>query len=1000
MHREYRPPVLDERVSGERPADRDRLLFGFTVLLGCLIAADLIGGVFGIPPFRPFGISLVWLAGALGAAQVVHQALGALWQGRIGADFALAQAALAALVLREPFVAAEVVFIALCGELIEAWTFARAEKAIAGLVERSPLQARVRRDGVERTIPARDVRVGERVLIGAGERVPVDGRVVAGRSTVDQQALTGESIPVDKGPGEPVFSGTLNQYGVIEVDAERVGAATTLEQVARLTRSALSKKGSWERTADRLARWFLPFVEVAAGLTLVAGLILGWPDVWSRTTAVLVVACPCALVLATPAAMLASLAWLARHGVVVKGGRALERLAGCDVFAFDKTGTLTRGTPEVAFARGVGGRDDNEILRLAAAIERSSGHPLSRSVVDEAESRGLAPYHQVEAETLPGRGVRGRIQLDDGRLVDARVGSRRWFAEEGIAIDGELADALDALDQQGQTALLIAEDGVAVGVLGVADTVRGEAHDVIHELRHLGIGEIAILTGDRAAAAAVVARKVHAQVVAAELLPADKARWIEERQASGKRVAMVGDGLNDAPALARADVGIALLAAGVDLAAEAGDMVLMGDPLRVLPDLVELSRRTVATIRQNVVVFAIGLNAVAILMSALGVLSPVAAALLHQAGSLLVMLSALRLLFFGDWRELAPFRWLSTVRSRVDDFDAAIDLARAGRWIIERGRLLTGLAGLGFGLMIVSGGIHAVGPQSRGVVTRLGRFAGVMEPGLHLRFPPPIERVTLVATDPVRGLELSFRDNAATGARALLVTGDGRYLELDAVLQYSIDASSESALRRHVFEIEATPAALRSVAESAVREVVGRSALLELMTTDRAAAEARSARLIADRLGSLGSGVLVRGLWFEDVRPPIEVLDAYRDVSRAESDRERRRSEAELYRDRETTLAGGRAGAITQRAMAGRARTVALAQSQADAFLALLAARRPHPELTEVERYWATLASLLRDRPKVVLDDSLGRRRHLLFPGVALERALPVIAADPLKRAP
>ncbi len=1000
MHREYRPPALDERVSGDRQPGRDRLLFAFTALLGFLIAADLLGG----SAIKLSGISLVWLAGALGAMQVVHQALSALWQGRIGADFALAQAALAALVLGEPFVAAEVVFIALCGELIEAWTFARAERAIAGLVERSPLQARVRRQGVEQTIPARDVKVGEHVLIGAGERVAVDGTIVSGRSTVDQQALTGESLPIDKGPGDAVYSGTLNQYGAIEVAAERVGAATALEQVARLTRSALAKKGSWERTADQLARWFLPFVEAAAGLTLVAGVILGWPDMWSRATAVLVVACPCALVLATPAAMLASLAWLARHGVVVKGGRALERLAGCDVFAFDKTGTLTRGTPEVATVRASGGRGEDELLRLAAAVEQSSGHPLSRSIVLEAQKRGLEPLRQVEAETLPGRGVRGRIELGDGQTVDARVGSRRWFADDAIEISAELAQALEELDQAGQTAVLIAQDGVAVGVLGIADSVRPEAHDVIHELRHLGIGEIAILTGDRAAAAAVVKRKVHAQTVAAELLPADKARWIEERQAAGKRVAMVGDGLNDAPALARADVGIALMAVGVDLAAEAGDMVLMGDPLRVLPELVELSRKTVATIRQNVILFAIGLNAVAILLSALGVLSPVAAALFHQAGSLLVMLSALRLLFFGDWRALAPFRWLAAAASWIDRFDGVIDLSGAPGFLVRRRRALAGLAGLGLLAWFAAGGVCAIGPESRGVVTRWGRFVAVLGPGLHLRLPPPIERVAVVAVDPIRGLELGFRDGSTPGGRALLITGDDRYLELEAVLQYSIDASNDLALKRYLFEIEATEPALRSIAESAVREVVGRHPLDDLMTRDRARAESESARLVEERLSALRSGVVVRALWFESVRPPIEVLDAYRDVSRAGSDRARRRTEADRYADRETTLAIGRSTAIADAAQAAAARTIALAQSQADAYLELLEARRSNPDLTDVERFWRALAELLRDKPKVVLDETHGRRRHLLFPGAGLERILPAVAPrvapEPAKPAP
>ena len=477
---------------------------------------------------------------------------------------------MAALILGQPFVAAEVVFIALLGEVLEAWTFSRARRAMGRLVEQTPRVARVRRDGQEFEIPVHQVVVGDRVIVRPGERVPVDGSVVCGRSTVDQSALSGESLPIDKGPGDPVFTGTMNQFGVIEVDTEKVGDETTFGQVIKLVSRARRRKARVEKTADRLARYFLPVVEAVAIATLLVGYLAGWPDVWSRVVAVLVVACPCGLVLATPAAMLASMAWLARHGVLIKGGSALESLAACDTFAFDKTGTLTKGVPQFTSLVVTGSRSADQVLLLAASAEATSRHPLALALIEEARRRSLALFEVRDATLLAGAGVTAEC-VRPGEAVGSRVmvGNRRLLAESAIALDPGAEAILAELDVRGETSLIVAIDGEIAGLLGVRDAIRAEAHDVIHDLRHLKIKEIAILTGDREPVARAVAKRVHADTVQAELLPADKARWIEERRQAGRRVAMVGDGINDAPALAQADAGIALWGIGADLPAEA-----------------------------------------------------------------------------------------------------------------------------------------------------------------------------------------------------------------------------------------------------------------------------------------------------------------------------------------------------------------------------------------------------------------------------------------------
>ena len=711
MHREYRPEDLHHldgsafvatAGGGGHEHDHERALFAFTALLGCLIAADVLLGLLGWErAVLPFGWSPAMIAAIAGTIYIVYGALQALMQGRIGADLALAQAALAALVLGQPFVAAEVVFIALFGEVLEAWTFSRTRRALGRLVEQTPRTARVRRDGQELEVPAQQVEIGDTVVVRPGERIPVDGSVISGRSTVDQSALTGESLPVDKGPDDPVFTGTLNQYGLIEVKAEKVGDETTFGQVLNLVAKARRKKAKLEKVADRLARYFLPVVELVAGATLLIGYLAGWPDVWSRTVAVLVVACPCGLVLATPAAMLASMAWLARHGVLIKGGPALEALASCDTFAFDKTGTLTRGTPEFTSLVAINGRDQSEVLRLAASVESSSRHPLAAVIVDESRRRSLPLAEPRDVTVLPGAGVRGRISAGETDHA-VLVGNRRLLAEAGIALDSATEVLLGQLDALGQTAMIVAIDGEIAAIIGVHDAIRPEAHDVIHDLRHLKIKEIAILTGDREPAARAVAKRIHADTTQAELLPADKARWIQVRQQAGRRVAMVGDGINDAPALAQANAGIALGGIGADLAAEAGDLIVLGDPLRVLPDLVGLARSTVAIIRQNIILFAFGFNAVAMLSATFGILGPVAAAILHQIGSLLVLLNSMRLLVFGDWAELPPFKQLRAFGARIDRLDDRIDFERGWRWTWNRRRAfrLPGCAGASLRLVM------------------------------------------------------------------------------------------------------------------------------------------------------------------------------------------------------------------------------------------------------------------------------------------------------------
>jgi Cu+-exporting ATPase len=1014
MHREFRPQDMQPFetdpfavIEGAGSDHESRKIYLFTALLGVLIGSDLLLGWLGLN-WKPLGMSLSLVAAILGAIYIVYGALEALLHGRIGADFALAQACVAAIVLGQPFVAAEVVFIALVGEVLEAVTFARTKRALGRLIDQTPRTARVQRDGHETDLPAREVVVGDTVIIRPGERIPVDGSIVTGRSTVDESALTGESIPLDKGHGDAVFTGTINQYGVIEVQAEKVGSDTTFGQVLRMVAQARLKKADVERLADRLARYFLPAVEIAAAITLILGYVLGWPNVWTRTVAVLVVACPCALVLATPAAMLASMAWLARHGILIKGGYALERLASCDTFAFDKTGTLTVGKPQFSRIAVAPGRDETEVFALAAAVERASHHPLAITITAEAQRRGVELPATSEVSLLPGAGVVAKVARPDGSLSQVLVGNRRLLAEHGLALEESAETWLRTLDDEGETTLIITEGETIGGVIGLRDTVRPEAHDVIHDLKHLKIDQVALVTGDREPVALRVAKKVHIKHVHAEMLPADKARWIKEQQDAGRRVAMVGDGINDAPALAQADAGIALGAIGADLAAEAGDLILLGSPLGHLPELVELARATVLVIRQNIIVFAFGLNAVAVILASLGILSPVAAAILHQVGSLLVLLNAMRLLVFGDWAEQTPIRQIRAIGTRINQIDQDLDFGPLRRWLLGHRK---GFLGGAFFLLLAlyaTSGFYVIGLGELGLIQRFGGFRGVLQPGLHLRYPALIEAVTRVRPENIRSLPLGFHNlgrargeplrwEASHGRSqesadegdddAMLLTGDGQFLEITASLQYSLDAARPESIRRFALGIAEPELALQALGETCVRSVVARRTLLGLLAKGRAEAEEAATKSLRERVNKLDVGVYIHQITFQDVHPPLAVLDAYRDVSRAESDRQRRGNEAAAVRSEKISSAEGKAKATINAAIAEQDRLLARASSGADAFAYQLAARDAAPSLTDFRLFWVAIADALAGKSKLIFDARADRPGRLILSKTPFDQA-------------
>jgi len=533
--------------------------------------------------------------------------------------------------------AALIITLIYLGKYLEAAAKGRTGEAIKALMGLQPRTARVIRNGQERDLPIAQVVSGDMLLVRPGERVPVDGVVTGGESAVDEAMITGESLPVQKGAGDPVIGATVNGMGLLHVEATRVGRDTVLAGIVRLVEQAQGSKAPVQRLADRISSVFVPIVLVLATLTFLGWLLTGhaFAQALIPAIAVLVIACPCALGLATPTAIMVGTGRGAREGILIKGGESLERIQALRSIVLDKTGTVTMGKPTVTDVVALADLPDSDVLRLAAGVERGSEHPLGAAVVRGAEERGLAlPPLPTAFRSITGGGVEGLVE--DRAVL---VGSRRLLGERGIVADSA-ETRLQALESGGKTALLVAVDGRLVGLVAVADTVKDGAAEAVRQLRALGL-DVTMLTGDNRRTAEAIGRIAGIERVIAEARPEEKAAEVARLQGRGQVVAMVGDGINDAPALARADVGIAM-GTGTDVAMAAADITLVGGDLRTIPRAIALSRATMRVIRQNLF-WAFFYNVILIPLAAVGVITPIFAAAAMALSSVTVVSNSLRL---------------------------------------------------------------------------------------------------------------------------------------------------------------------------------------------------------------------------------------------------------------------------------------------------------------------------------------------------------------------
>lgn len=586
----------------------------------------------------PLPFDIAWVAIILCGIPILLEAvIGLLTKFDIKADVLVSIALIASVVIGEDFAAGEIAFIMQLGALLEDLTVAKARAGIEKLVHLTPRTARVIEDASEKIIPAEQVKVGDRLRVLPGETVPVDGLILSGQTSIDQAVMTGESMPVDKSAGDEVSSGTGNQFGAFEMEAKKVGEDSSIQRIIRLVQSADAGKAKIVGIADRWATWIVVIALSAAALTwLFTGEII-------RAVTILVVFCPCALVLATPTAIMAAIGNATKHSFLVREGDALERLASVSKCTFDKTGTLTYGTPEVTTVKSIlSGLSEETLYAYAAGAEVRSEHPLGKAVVRCYRlSAKKEPPAAEQFEMLPGRGVRANIT---GRQILA--GNMELLQEHSVPFtQKEQACAARCLDE-GCTIIYLAVDGRFAGFLALADTVRPEAAEMIRQIQQAGVTPV-LLTGDHKSAAQSIAAQLFIREVRSNCLPEDKLHYIDANQTAGASICMVGDGINDAPALKKACVGIAMGGIGSDIAVDAADIALVNDDIKEIPHLFRLAKRMMLTIKCNLA-FSMALNFVAIILAITGVLNPVVGALVHNAGSVLVIINSALLL---KWRK-------------------------------------------------------------------------------------------------------------------------------------------------------------------------------------------------------------------------------------------------------------------------------------------------------------------------------------------------------------
>lgn len=595
-----------------------------TIVAGIFLLCAIIFMIFGIEsPIDP-----AWGGVIISGIPLIYLALDRLiFEKWVSSALLITIAMVASLAIGEIFAAAEVAWIMALGALLEDWTVERAKKGLKNLIELTPQTGRlIYEENKEKIISVDEIKIGDILRVLPGEKIPIDGVVINGDSSINQSVITGESLPIDKSTGDEVFCGTLNMYGVLEIKTTSLGKNSSLQKLIDLVKQADEKQAPTQRIADKWATWLVP---VALIIAIVAWLVTGNIE---RGVTVLVVFCPCALILATPTAVMAAIGQATKHGVLIKSGEALEKLGDLNTITFDKTGTLTYGDLKVSDIITTSEFSKNEVLSIVSNVENLSEHPLAKAIVCKAQEENITFEQVSDFKMYPGKGVFGINSK--GKIYAGNLN----YIKENFEITDEITSYLDDLNSEGKAIIIVGLNNQIIGIIALSDVIREDSASMIENLHNLGVKTV-LLTGDNIKTANYFARQVGISEVHGNLLPNEKLQWVRKFKKSGNKVCMIGDGVNDAPALKTSDVGVAMGSIGSDIAIDVADIALLGDDIEKIPYLKRLSNSTLFTIKFNIAL-SMTINAVAIICSVLGLLNPITGAIVHNAGSCLVVLNA------------------------------------------------------------------------------------------------------------------------------------------------------------------------------------------------------------------------------------------------------------------------------------------------------------------------------------------------------------------------
>lgn len=599
-----------------------------TIIGGIFLGISLVCMLMGIElPVNP-----AWIPIIISGIPILYGALTALFcEKTISSELLVSTAIAASVAIGEIFAAGEIAFIMAIGEILEDITVNRAKKGISQLIKLSPQQGRkiIKENGktTEKIVPIEEIYKDDILRVLPGEMIPVDGKIIFGNSSVDQSIMTGESLPIDKTIGDEVFCGTVNCDGSIDIIATKIGEDSSLQKLIRMVKEAEENKAPMQRIVDKWAGWLVP----AALIIAVAAYFITSDII--RAVTVLVVFCPCALALATPTSIMAAVGQAAKNGVLIKSGEALEKMGKVNCIAFDKTGTLTFGKLKISDIITTSSATENELLKLACSSEKRSEHPLGKAIVEHGKKQNVEFLEMEDFKMIPGKGIAAKIENNE-----IYCGNSRFLQEQGIILDENIESILENLRKQGKVSILVGKNRECIGIIALSDTIRPTAKEMVVKLKNMGT-RVVLLTGDHKQTADYFAEEVGIENVYSELLPAEKVTYIKKLEEDGNKVCMIGDGVNDAPALKTADVGVSMASMGTDIAVEASDIALMGDNIEKIPYLKKLSTATIKTIKFNITASMV-INLAAIILSVMGLLNPITGALVHNVGSVLVVLNA------------------------------------------------------------------------------------------------------------------------------------------------------------------------------------------------------------------------------------------------------------------------------------------------------------------------------------------------------------------------